>query len=108
MMRTNRTRSVTVRVTEAQYDAMADAAMKAGAESVSAWAYTSMLGGLGRRPVEDVLLAEILALRVVLLNVVRKLAGGDASASALVEQAVALADAEKHERARQALHGAAS
>ena len=60
-----RTRCVSTKLTEADY---ATCAELAGSKTLSEWTREIVLAAVTRRPIEELLLAEVLALRTIVIN----------------------------------------
>ena len=61
----NRTKSISTKVTEAEYDAIVT---RADPQTVSAWAREILVGAVHPEPLLFLLLAEVLALRTIVVN----------------------------------------
>jgi hypothetical protein len=95
-----RDRSLGTKLTEVEYARVESAALRAGV-GLSEWCRRAVLqaadGGDG--PGEGVLLAELLALRAVLLNVMFRLANGGGITQEEMRQLIERADKDKQKRA---------
>ena len=101
-----RDRSLGTKLTEVEYARVESAALRAGV-GLSEWCRRIALEAAdreGNQPAEGVLLAELLALRAVLLNVLFKMANGDAVSKEEMRTLIERADRDKHKRAAAVLH----
>ena len=101
-----RDRSLGTKLTEVEYSRVEAAALGAGV-GLSEWCRRVVLDAADRdnsQPTERVLLAELLALRAVLLNVMFKTANGDAVSKDEMRQLIERADRDKHKRAAAVLN----
>ena len=73
--RPSRDRSIAIRFTEAEASTLEKAAQKEG-EALREWAREALLQA-ARRPEEDMLFTELIATRMLLLNILRPLAMGE-------------------------------
>jgi hypothetical protein len=87
-----RTRSVGTKLTEAEYAAIQ---MVAGDRFPSEWVRATLLAAARPRPIEIVLLAEVLSLRTVLLNLHFAIASGQPLTADRLQGFIDRADAEK-------------
>jgi hypothetical protein len=104
---TRRKKSITTKVTAEDY---VQFAALAGTQTVSEWA-RAVLQAATRPPAVDLILAEVLALRTILLNLHFAVASGEPVTPQLMHHLIARADEQKTTDARQriaSLHGAAS
>ena len=101
-MPTPRTRSVSTKVTEAEYQQFA---RLAGEQTISTWVRAVILKAIERDPIQVRLLAEILATRTILLNLHFATANGEECPVADMQRLIDRADSEKFEKAEQALAG---
>ena len=96
-----RDRSLGTKLTEVEYARVEAAALRAGI-GLSEWCRRVALSAAdrddGQRP-DDVLLAELLALRAVLLNVMFRLANGGGITQEEMRQLIERADKDKQKRA---------
>lgn len=101
MKPTFRTKSITSKVTEEEY-ARLEAMAAASGQSMSEWV-REVLVGHQEQSHEGVLLAELLGLRAILLNLLFKVAKGEAMTEEQMQSLIAAAGAGKMERARKLL-----
>ena len=99
-MRISRSRSVTGKVTEEEY---ARLEARASPQKISTWARDVLLQALEPISVERELLAELLALRTILVNVIFALANGHAITTEAMRAIIDHADREKATRAAERL-----
>ena len=98
-----RNKSVGTKVTDEEY---AQLEALAGARSLSEWVRTVLLEAVEREkatPAEETVLAEVLALRTILLNVLFKLANGEPIKAQEMQQLIERADADKLKKALERL-----
>jgi len=95
-MSTRRTKSVSTKVTEAEYDAIAS---RAEPLTVSEWARGVLLSATQPDPLHFLLLAELLALRTIVLNLNFALAANDPPTTDVMHALIDRADAEKLRKA---------
>jgi hypothetical protein len=101
-----RARSLGTKLTEVEYACVESAALRSGI-GLSEWCRRAVLALAEREagePSDNVLLAELLSLRAVLLNVLFRLSRGDAISEDEMRQLIERADREKHKRAAAALN----
>lgn len=101
-----RDRSLGTKLTEVEYALVEAAALRAGV-GLSEWCRRVVLAAASRDQDGDadlVLLAELLALRAVLLNVLFRLAKGEALSQEEMRQLIERADRDKHKRAAALLN----
>ena len=96
-----KTKCLSTKVTDEDY-ARFEAA--AGERRVSAWARDALLHAAGTQPAESILLAELLALRTIVLNLHFALASGDSPTVEAMQRLIERADREKFGRAQERLH----
>ena len=99
-MRISRSRSVTGKVTEEEY---ARLEARASPQRISTWARDVLLQALEPAAGERALLAELLALRTILVNVIFALANGHAITTEAMRALIDRADQEKTSRAAERL-----
>jgi hypothetical protein len=102
-MAARRTRSISAKVTEAEY---ARLVAEAGDRTVSEWVRTVILetDAPDRQTRHaSILLAELLALRMILLNLIFPMTRGEALTADAVQRLIDLADREKNQHARERL-----
>ncbi len=97
----SRTKSVTTKVTEAEYARLEEQAETSGV-NMSEWIRGRLLDG-GGRAAAATLLAELLALRAVLTTLLFALANGERVTPEDMRELVARADGNKHRRAAEKL-----
>jgi 6-phosphofructokinase len=105
MKPTFRTKSITSKVTEEEYARLEELAAASG-QSMSEWVREVLVGHQEQsvaKSHEDVLLGELLGLRAILLNLLFKVAKGEAMTEEQMKSLIAAADAGKMERARKLL-----
>jgi hypothetical protein len=104
-MRVNRSKGLSTKLTPAEYEALE---ALAGTEPTSAWAREQLLALTARRPVEETILSEILALRTIVLNLQFAHLRGDGLNPEDVQKLIDRADQEKLRKARARLSDCAS
>ena len=111
--RSNRSRSVGTKLTEEEYGQVEAAAARNG-QTIAEWCRVEILHALGAAgtavgdgngnataaatpasPADEILLAEVLALRTILLNLFYDLAAGETPSRARMQELLAKADGEK-------------
>lgn len=95
-----RTRSISTKVTDDEYHALAKAAESL---TISEWTRSILLKAASPNAAEPILLAEILALRMILLNLHFAICGGTPITHDTLQQLIALADNEKTRTAQTRL-----
>jgi hypothetical protein len=95
-MATLRTKSISTKVTEEEY---AKFEALAGEQTVSEWARDVLSNAAKPHSCEQTILAEVLALRAVLLNLFFKLANAERITAEEMQQIIERADADKLRRA---------
>ena len=95
-MATRLTKSISTKVTEAEYDAIV---RRADPQTVSAWARGILVGAVQPDPLQFLLLAELLALRTIVLNLNFALAS---SGPPSVEAMHSLIDRADHDKLNKA------
>ncbi len=101
-----RTRLVGTRVSDEEY---AQLESLAGTQTLSEWIREVLLQQAApsvATPGEEILLAELAALRTILLNVLFRLAAGEKISAPEMKQLIARADAEKQRKAQSHLEEA--
>ena len=96
-MANRRTKSISTKVTEEEYEAIAT---RADPQTVSAWARGILVGAARPDPLQFLLLAEFLALRTIVINLVFGLASGPPSTEA-VHSLIEKADRDKLNKAAE-------
>jgi hypothetical protein len=97
-MATRRTRSISTKVTEAEYD---DIARRADPQTVSAWTRRLLLGAAQPDPLHFLLLAELLALGTIVLNLNFSLAANEPPTTEAMRSLIDRVDAEKLNKAEE-------
>ena len=97
-MATQRTKSISTKVTEAEYEAIVG---RAEPLTVSAWARDVLLGRAQPDPLHFLLLAELLALRTIVLNLNFALAATGPPTEDAMHRLINRADAEKVGKAEE-------
>ena len=98
--RGNRTKGLSTKLTPEEY---ATLEALAGGLSTSVWVREQLLALTNRRPVEEIVVAEILALRTIVLNLQFAHLRGDGLTTESVQQLIDRADHDKLRRARTRL-----
>jgi hypothetical protein len=101
-----RPRSLGTKLTEVEYARVEAAALKAGV-GLSEWCRRAVLElaeRVGAQPVEQVVLAELLSLRSVLLSLVFQLGKGQSVSEEEMRRLIERADREKHKKANALLN----
>ncbi len=94
------TKNISTKVTAQEYDRLA---RLANGQTLSAWVREILLATTIPRPIEQVLLAELLALRTILLNLHFAVASGEPPTLEAMKRLIERADDEKHRRAFEQL-----
>lgn len=102
-MASRRTKSISTKVTPEEY---ARLAARAGDETLSEWARTVLLRAGAASPTEATLLAEVLALRTILLNLHFAICGGQQLTTDAMHDFITLADQTKDRLADDRLRAA--
>jgi hypothetical protein len=101
-----RTKSITAKVTEEECASLEKLAAASG-QTVSEWCREVLLERVsGTDGQEPMVLAEVLALRTILLNLFYALGRGEEITGKEMQEIIARADAEKLTKARERLEGA--
>ncbi len=100
-----RTKSVSTKVTEEEY---AQFEALAGEQTISEWARDVLLKATKPNAGEQTVLAEVLALRTILLNIHFAISQGQTLAIEEMQQLIERADQNKLSKARQRLADAAT
>jgi hypothetical protein len=101
----NRVRTVGTRVSEEEYTALEKLAQGQG-QNISEWCRTVLLEQLQPTlpsPTEELLLAEVLASRTIVMNLMYALIRGEVPNAAKFQSLITQADAEKFTRAMERL-----
>jgi hypothetical protein len=104
-MATRRTRSISTKVTDAEYEVVARLAAPL---TISEWARSILLGTAQPDPIAVVVVAEMLAVRMILLNLHFALANGDTVTRDQMQTIIDLADQKKWSKAHARLEVAKS
>jgi hypothetical protein len=99
-MSTRRTKSLSAKVTESEY---AQVHGLAGAQTISEWARTILLRAAQPDQIPLVVVAEMIALRTILLNLHFAMANGNAVTPELMQTLIDRADQEKWSKAQARL-----
>ena len=100
-----RTKSVSTKVTEEEYAQME---ALAGGQTISEWARDVLLKAAQPNPAEQIILAEVVALRTILLNAFYKLAQGERLTPDEMQQLIQRADQDKLRKAQDRLAATAT
>jgi len=101
-MATPRTKSISTKVTEAEYD---EIARRAEPQTVSAWARDMLLGPPQPSALQVLLVAEVLALRTILLNLNFTLVTSGPPTEEEMHALIDKADAQKFNKAADRIAG---
>ena len=99
-MATARTKSISTKVTEAEYDAIVN---RAHLRTVSEWTREVVLDAVHPDPLHLLVLAEVVALRTILLNLNFALSRSEPLSADLMQALIDRADAEKFDKAKERL-----
>jgi len=97
-MATQRTKSISTKVTEVDYDAIV---RRADPQTVSAWARGILVGAAQPDPLQFLLLAELLALRTIVLNLNFALATSGPPSAEAMHSLIDRADHDKLNKAAE-------
>ena len=97
-MATRRTKSISTKVTEPEFN---EIARRAEPQTVSAWARGILVGAAQPDPLHFLLLAELIALRTIVLNVTFALAAIGPPTEDAMHRLIDRADAEKVGKAEE-------
>lgn len=97
-MATPRTHSISTKVTEAEYD---EIARRAEPRTVSAWARGILVGAAQPDPLHFLLLAELVALRTIIVNLNYALGASGPPTEDAMHRLIDRADAEKFGKAEE-------
>jgi len=100
-----RTKSISTKVTDEEY---AQFEASAGEQTISEWARDVLLKATKPNPGEQTLLAELLALRTILLNIHFAVSQGQTLTAEEMQKLIERADQNKLRKARQRLAEAAT
>jgi hypothetical protein len=95
---TNRTKSISTKVTEQEYEAIVT---RADPQTVSAWARGILVGAAQPDPLQFLLLAELLALRTIVVNLNFALATSGPPSAEAMHSLIDRADHDKLSRAAE-------
>jgi hypothetical protein len=87
-----RTKCLSTKLTCEEY---ADVASRAGGQPLSEWTRDQLLAAAARHAMLEIILAELLALRMIILNLHTDLARGERPTDERVHDIIAVADREK-------------
>ena len=106
-MSSRRTKGITIKVTDEEYTTLAHLAH---GQTVTAWVHEVVLATATPRPVDHVLLAEVLALRTIVLNLLFAVVSGETPTADAMKRLIERADEGKSRKAEnrlvEALQGA--
>ena len=103
-MRIRLSRSITTKVTDDQY---AKLQVLAGDRTLSEWARDILLAATRSRSVDEVIVAELMALRTILLNLHYAVATGQVMTPETMQRLIDRADQDKVQKAHERLASAA-
>jgi len=99
-MSSRRTKGITIKVTDEEYTTLA---RLAHGQTVTAWVHDVVLATATPRPVDHVLLAEVLALRTIVLNLLFAAASGETPTAEAMKRLIERADEAKIRKAEDRL-----
>lgn len=99
-MPARRSRSVGTKVTDAEYAAIATAA---GEQRISEWVRHAVLAAATCEPADHVILAELIAMRAILLTLHFTEAAGEALTTEAMQRLIERADQDKLRKAQERL-----
>jgi hypothetical protein len=99
-MRVKRTKGLSTKLTEVEYAALE---ALAGVQPIGAWAREQLLAVSARRPIEETVIAEIAALRTIVLNLQFASLRGEALTAEDVQKLIDRADHDRFRKARARL-----
>jgi hypothetical protein len=99
-MPTPRTRSISTKVTEEEY---AQFEALAGDRTISEWVRDALLKAAKPSPAEQTIVAELLALRMILMNILFTIANREPLTSTAMDDIIKRADASKLVKAMERL-----
>jgi hypothetical protein len=99
-----RNKSIGTKVSDEEY-AQLEKLAEARGLTLGEWLRELVLAELIAHPAEQIIVAEVLALRAILLNVLYRVGNGERIAEEEMRQLIARADAEKQRKARERLAG---
>ena len=100
-----RTKSISTKVTDDEYAQME---ALAGGQTISEWARDVLLRAVKPNASEHTILAEVLALRTILLNALYKLSQGEALTGEEMQRLIERADQDKLRKAQERLAAVAT
>jgi hypothetical protein len=103
-MTATRTKSLSTKVTPDEYARLQDLA---GGQPLGEWTRAVLVRAAAPDPIDLAMLAEIAALRTILLNLLFRLANGQRLTVEEMQALIDRADADKWRKAREQLHVAA-
>lgn len=95
-----RTKSISTKVTDEEY---AQLEVLAGRQTISEWARDVLLKAAKPNPADQAILAELVALRTILLNALYKLAQGENLTAEEMQRLIERADQDKLRKAQERL-----
>jgi hypothetical protein len=99
-MRVKRTKGLSTKLTDVEYAALE---ALAGSQPIGAWAREQLLAVRARRPIEETVVGEIVALRTIVLNMQFAHLRGDQLTAEDVQKLIDRADHDKLRKARTRL-----
>ena len=99
-MASRRTKSIGTKVTPEEYDRIH---ALAGDQPISEWVRAALLNVADASPADSVVLAELLALRTILLNLHFHLCSGSPVTADTMQRLIERADQDKHQQAEARL-----
>jgi hypothetical protein len=102
-MASRRTKSIGTKVTPEEYDRIQTLA---GDQPISEWVRAALLNTADASPADSVVLAELLALRTILLNLHFHLCSGSPVTADTMQRLIERADEDKHQQAEARLTAA--
>src|SRR5690349_4468499 len=102
-MPTPRTKSISTKVTEEEYTQFE---ALAGDQTISEWVRDALLNAAEPSPAEQTIVAELLALRMILMNILFAIANREPLTSAAMDDIIKRADASKLAKALERLTSA--
>jgi hypothetical protein len=100
LMPSRRTKGITIKVTDEEYAACS---RLAHGQTVSAWVHEVVLATTTPRPVDHILLAEVLALRTIVLNLLFAVVSGETPTADAMKRLIQRADDAKIRKAESRL-----
>ncbi len=104
-MPTPRSKSISTKVTEEEY---AQFEVLAGDQTISEWVREVLLKAAEPSPAEQTIVAELMALRMILMNILFSIANREQLTSAAMDDIIKRADASKLAKAMERLTSAAT